>query len=671
MTKKEAKERIEKLKKLINEARYSYHVLDKSIIPDDAFDTLKHELFVLEEKYPEFRTADSPTQRIGGKPLEKFKKVSHIVRQWSFNDAFEEKEIRDFDKRIKKELGVFKVGYACEIKIDGMHIILTYDKGFFKIGATRGDGKIGEDVTQNLKTIGSIPLRLRKDIDGVFEGEVYMRKSTFKKLNRERKKIGEEPFANPRNAAAGAIRQLNPKIAAERHLDCYVYDYSWPEKNIPETQFEELKVLDDFGFKVNKNYRFCENVDEVINFWKEWNKRRGKEDYWIDGIVVKVDKREHQQKLGYTGKAPRWAIAFKWSGEEAATILENVIFQVGRTAKITPVAVLKPINIKGTTVTRATLHNFDEIKRLKVKIGDTVIVEKAGDVIPRVLRPILELRPKDAREIIFPKTCPICGSKVIKPEGEVAYYCKSPECGAMQKNRLYYFVSKGTFNIEGLGPKIIDRLMDGGLISDAADLFLLRKGDIEPLARFAEKSASNLINSIEKSRNVTLSKLLAACQIKYVGRETAELLADNFETKVKSISDMIKLSKNLSEGDLERIEGIGPKVGGSIKEWFFQKKNIDFLQKLGKVGIKIKSESLAAKSQKLKDETFVFTGELSLFSREKAREKVENLGGEVNDLVSRKTKFLVAGESPGSKLGKARKLGVKVISEKDFLKMIK
>ena len=671
MTKEEAKERIEKLKEIINKARYSYHVLDKALMSDDALDSLKHELYELEQKYPEFITPDSPTQRIGGKPLDKFKKVQHIVPQWSFNDIFEEKELKDFDERIKKELGIEEIDYTCELKIDGMHIILTYQKGFFILGATRGDGKVGEDVTQNLKTIESIPLKINDNIDCVVEGEVYMKKSIFKELNKEREKKGEKPLANPRNAAAGGVRQLDPRITSERRLDCFVYDYSWPEDDIPETQFEELKRLMNLGFKVNKKFKLCKSIEEIIQFWKKWEKDREKEDYWIDGVVVKVNKRKYQKQLGYTGKAPRWAIAFKWSGEQATTILKDVIFQVGRTGKITPVAVLKPVNVRGTVVSRATLHNADELKRLKIKIGDTVIVEKAGDVIPHIIKVIPELRPQDAKEINFPANCPICGSVVIRPKGEVAHYCSNKKCGAKQRNHLYYFVSKKAFDIQGLGPKIIDQLMDAGLVSQPADIFLLKEGDLEPLERFAEKSAANLISAIKKAKEITVPRLLIACSIKYVGEETAYLLIEKLNLwVVKSISELIERFRSLTKENLEAIDGIGPKVAQSIINWFSNKKNIEFLKKLEEVGIKLKIEKPTKKNQKLEGKSFVFTGELESISREKAQEKVRELGGKTPSSISKKTDFLVVGKNPGSKYEKAKKWGIKIINEKEFLELI-
>ena len=694
MAKKEIKERIEKLKKEINHHRYLYHVLDRQEISDSALDFLKHELFLLEQKYPKFITPDSPTQRIGGKPLKGFKKIRHIVSQWSFNDAFNEKEIRDFDQRMKKELGIKNIDYTVELKIDGIHIILTYEKGILKTGATRGDGKVGEDVTQNLKTIESIPLKLKKDIDLVAEGEAYMKKSVFLKLNKKREKNEENLFANPRNAAAGGIRQLDSKIAAKRKLDVYIYDYSWPEKDIPKTQFEELNKLIDLGFRVNKNFKRCKNIEEVIKFWRKWEEKKTKEDYWIDGIVVKVDLRKYQNKLGYTGKAPRWVIAFKWPGEQAASKLKNVIFQVGRTGKITPVAVLEAINIGGTTVTRATLHNADEMKRLGIKAGDTIIVEKAGDVIPRIVRVLSGLRSEGAKSekaqsFQMPHKCPACGSEIKKIKGEVAHYCLNKKCGAVLKNRLYYFVSKKAFDIKGFGPRIIDQLIDGGLISQASDIFSLEEGDLKPLQRFAEKSSSNLIKAIENSKRITLPRFLIACGIKYVGEETANLLARKIQSfyqpaistgglekfQSRDINDIIIFFQKSSKEDIEKIKGIGNKVGKSVKDWFSLTDNIEFLKNLEKIGITLEREILINnefenKEGKFRDKIFVFTGELKSMPRDEAKKRVRKFGGKITETISKKTNFLVVGKKSGSKLGKAGKFGVKVIREKEFLKLV-
>jgi DNA ligase (NAD+) len=673
MNSQETKKRIEKLKKEINYHRYLYHVEDRQEISADALDSLKHELFELEQKYPQFITPDSPTQRVGGKPLEKFKKIKHIVPQWSFNDAFSEKEMFDFDARIKRELGQKSkdLDYTGELKIDGLHIILTYEKGLLKTGATRGDGKIGEDVTQNLKTIESVPLRINKPINIVVEGEVYMKKSVFEALNKEREKNNLPLFANPRNAAAGAIRQLDPRIVAKRKLDVFIYDLSWPDSEIPSYQSEELEKLFRLGFKVNKNYCHCKDVKEIIDFWKKWQAKREKENFWIDGIVAKVNKRRHQEDLGYTGKAPRWSIAFKWPGEQATTILKDVKFQVGRTGKVTPVAILNPVIVAGTTVTRATLHNADEIKRLNLKIGDTVIIEKAGDVIPRVIKNLPGLRPKDASDIIFPKKCPICDSPVIRPQGEVAHYCSNKNCGAIRRSHLYYFVSKKAFNVDGLGPKIINKLMDEGLITDAPDLFFLKEGDLSPLERFAEKSAENIVKSVQNSKKITLPRILIASGIKYVGEETADLLTEEFSEKIRTIGDFINIFKNLSEEKIKEVEGIGPKVAHSIKNWFSKRENIKFLENLDKAGVEIETPGELKVNESLKGKSFVFTGELELMSRDKAKDKVKERSGKSTNTVSNNTTYLVAGQNPGTKLDKAKKIGIKIITEKQFLGMIK
>ncbi len=537
MTKQEAKIRIEKLKKEINHHRYLYHVLDKQEISEEALDSLKHELYQLEQRFPEFITLDSPTQRIGSKPLDEFKKVKHQVLQWSFNDAFDPEEMKEFDERIKKQLGKLvnlkSVDYVCELKIDGLHVVLTYRKGIFVLGATRGDGKIGEDVTQNLKTIESIPLGLEKPVDVIVEGEVWMAKRVFEALNKEREKRGEPLLANPRNAAAGAIRQLDSKITAERKLDCFIYDLSSSSIGIPSTQEKELEILKSLGFKINQHYQYCSNIEEVIKFWKKWKNKKETQDYWIDGIVVKVNNRYFQESLGYTGKAPRWAIAFKFPGEEAVTIVRDIQVQIGRTGALTPVAHLKPVRIAGTVISRATLHNEDEIKRLGIRIGDTVIVQKAGDVIPDIVRVLPKLRTGKEKKFYMPNKCPICNTKTERKPGEAATYCTNLNCFAQEREKMTHFVSKKAFDIEGMGEKIVIQLINEGLISRPVDIFNLKQGDLEPLERFAEKSAKNLIEAIEKSKKISLAKFIFALGIRYVGEETALLLADFVASRIQ------------------------------------------------------------------------------------------------------------------------------------------
>ena len=664
MDKKQARERIKKLKNEIRHHSYLYHVLDKPEISDSAFDALKNELEELENKFPDLITPDSPTQRVSGKPLDKFQKFHHPVPMLSFNDAFSEKEMEDWISRNERVVKDFsRGGYYCELKIDGLAIELVYENGVLKTGATRGDGKIGEDVTQNLKTIASIPLKLfgKYPKKVVVRGEVFLRKKEFERINGELEKKGEKIYANPRNLAAGSIRQLDPKITASRRLDSFAYDLITDLGQ--KAHEEEHKILEALGFKTNPHNKFCKNLGKVEKFRNYWEKARGKLEYEIDGIVVIVNNNQIFEKLGVIGKAPRGAIAYKFSPKEATTIIENVIWQVGRTGVLTPVAVLKPVEIGGTTVSRATLHNLDEVKRLGVKIGDTVIVGRAGDVIPDIVKTLDNLRTGKEREIKIPQTCPVCGSKVVKIGNEVAYRCSDKNCGAILREKIYHFVSKKAFNIVGVGPKIVDRFLDEGLIKDAGDLFFIKEGDIQHLERFAEKSASNIINSIQSRKNIKLEKFLFGLGIPQVGEETAFDLA-RYLRGVEKI-------KNASIEELQNIRDIGPKVAESIYKWFREKRNLEFLQKLNRVGVKTIKEKERKLNPKIKDKTFVFTGGLETMSREEAEEKVRELGGDASSSVSKDTDYVVAGSEPGSKYDKAQKLGVKIISEQEFLKMIK
>ncbi len=668
MAKDEAKNRIEKLKMEINHHRYLYHVLDRIEISDAALDSLKHELEKLEEKYPEFITPDSPTQRVGGKPLDKFKKIEHIVPQWSFNDAFTPDEIREFDERVKRFLRDAGAGeniipdYTAEQKIDGLHVVLTYKKGVFIAGATRGDGKIGEDVTQNLKTIESIPLKLEEELDLVAEGEVFMRKSVLEELNEERKKRGEQLLANPRNAAAGAIRQLDSKIARQRRLDCFAYDLSWAGNfPLPETQSGELEKLKKLGFRVNNDWKHCKNIEEVIDVWRGALKKREKVDYWIDGIVIKLNSNIWQKRLGYTGKAPRWAIAFKFPSEQATTIVEDVVVQVGRTGALTPVAHLHPVVVMGSTISRATLHNEDEIRRLDLKIGDTVVIQKAGDVIPEVVKVLPNLRTGKEKNFKMPDKCPICGSPVARPEGEVAAYCTNKKCYAQDLRRLIHFASKKAFDIRGMGRKIVQRFVDEKLVTSAADIFELTKDDISVLARFGEKSADNLIRSIEKAKTVTLSRFIYALGIHHAGEEMSYDLALHF----KNLENI----KKASVEELARSRDVGPVVAESIYKFLRDSANKKLIDDLEKAGVKIISDKMP--EGKLAGRSFVVTGTLAAMSREEAHDKIRTLGGNVSSAVSSKTSYVAAGENPGSKYEKAKKLGVKILNEKEFLEMIK
>jgi DNA ligase (NAD+) len=664
MNKPEAKKRIEKLREVINHHRYLYHVLDKQEISDSALDSLKEELFNLEQKYPEFITPDSPTQRVEGLPLKKFEKVRHSQSMLSFNDAFSEEDMKDWEERIKKLLiqeEIGEINYFCELKFDGLAIELIYKKGVLETGSTRGDGIIGENVTQNIKTIDSLPLRLRRkqEKEIIVRGEAIIFKKDFLKINKIREKAGLPVYANPRNIAAGSIRQLDPKITAQRNLTFFAYDLI---SDLSQTNHqEEHKILKDLGFKTDPHNRFCKNLEEVFEFREQWKKDREKLEYEIDGIVAIVNQNKIFQKLGVVGKAPRGAIAYKFPLKEAETIVEDIKIQIGRTGAVTPVAYLKPVEVGGVTISRATLHNEDEIKRLGVKIGDTVIVGRAGDVIPGVVKVLKELRTGKEKVFKMPKVCPFCGTKLVKPTEKVIRRCPNPNCQARQRRYLCHFVSKGAFDIEGLGPRIIDQLFEKNLISDPADIFHLKEGDLIPLEGFAEKAAKNLVAAIKAKKEIDFARFIYALGLKEVGEETSALLAQKLKTEA---------FQKLSLEDLRSIKDIGPVTAQSIYDWFRQKQNIMFLEKLGKVGITIKNYKLPTTNYKLSGKTFVLTGSLTNLTREEAKEKIRNLGSKVSETVSKKTDFVVVGREPGSKLEQARRLGVKIISDKEFLKII-
>ncbi|HRY31045.1 MAG TPA: NAD-dependent DNA ligase LigA [Candidatus Paceibacterota bacterium] len=666
MDKKDAEKRLKKLRELIEYHRHRYHVLDDPEISDTAYDSLEQELINIENQFPNLRTDDSPSQKVSGRPLNKFEKVAHKVPQWSFNDIFDEQEARDFDERVKrmleKKLGK-KVSpqYDCELKIDGLKIVLEYEKGVLKTAATRGDGQIGEDVTSNVKTIKSVPLKLTAPIDLIVEGEIYLSKKDFNKINKELAVAGEETYANPRNLAAGTLRQLNPSVVAKRNLSSFIYDIARIDK-LPRTQIEELQKLEKFGFKVNPNYRPCRDINEIIDFWKTWQKKKDSEDYQLDGVVVKINEREYQETLGFTGKAPRFAVAFKFPAEQVTTVVEDITFQIGRTGVITPVAHLRPVLIAGSTVSRATLHNEDEIKRLDVRIGDTVVLQKAGDVIPQIVKVLTELRPAGAKIFCFPSRVPECGGdgRIERIPGQVAYRCANKDSYNIKRRRLCYFVSKPAFNIDGLGPKMIDLLIENNLIQDTADIFTLKKGDLETLPRFGEKSINNLLQSIDKSREITLPRLITSLSINNVGEETAELLARAF--------GHIDKIRSAELADLEKINEIGPVVAKSIFEWFRDKKKVKALNDLLKEIKILKLQKTG--SGFFAGKTVVLTGTLLSMSRDQAKNAIKQSGGSVSSSVSKKTDFVVVGEAAGSKLVKAQKFGIKILSEKEFFELL-
>jgi len=685
MTKQEVQERIKKLKREINYHRYLYHVLDRQEISDAALDSLKHELERLEKEFPEFLTPDSPTQRMGGKPLSGFKKVRHTVPMLSLNDAFSETELKEWENRLNKLTAGKKLDYFAEIKVDGFAVSLIYKNGVLKTGSTRGDGKVGEDVTENLKTIESIPLILHdvsefgkeKEIRHILEkfprvkkaaakipntfevrGEVYMTKKAFEQVNCEQEKKGLPKFANPRNIAAGSVRQLDPKITASRKLDFLAYDILTDLGQ--ETHEEEHLIAKLFGFKTVDLAEYCKDSKEILGFWKRVFAKRERLPLLIDGIVAQANEGKIFERMGVAGKAPRGAIAFKFPAKEATTVVEDIFVQVGRTGVLTPVSVLKPVEIGGVTVSRATLHNMDEIERLDVRIGDTVIVQRAGDVIPDVARVIKNLRPGKSRKFRMPKT--FCGQTVIRKEGEAAHKIPHPEkCELVTREKFYHFVCKNAFDMRGLGPKIIDRLFDEGLVQDPADLFLLKEKDIEILERFAEKSAENLIRSIQSRKEIELPRFIYALGILHVGEETAIDLAEHFGTLEKLMES--------SREELTGIPDIGPVVAGSIYDWFQEKRNQDFIKKLLRAGARVKSCKLKVKSLKLEGLTFVLTGSMESMTRDEAKEKIRGLGGDISESVSGKTDYVIAGSEPGSKLEKAKKLDVRIIDEKEFLKI--
>jgi DNA ligase (NAD+) len=667
---KAARERVAKLRTAIEHYRYQFHVLDKEEITPEALDSLKHELVVLETQYPSLVTPNSPSQRIGGAPLPEFVKVPHRVSQWSLNDAFSEEDIRDFDERVTRALAsatgkAVIPTYICELKIDGLKIVLTYEKGILVTAATRGDGKVGEDVTSNVRTIESVPLELPEPVDITVEGEVWLSTRELARINTERTARGEAPFANPRNAAAGSIRQLDPKVAAARKLDTFIYELAASERVLPDTQFEELQELQRLGFKVNPHFRRCGTIPEILAFWKEWQMKAKKEHYWIDGVVVKVDSRAHQEVLGYTGKGPRFAIAFKFPTEQVTTIVEDIVLQVGRTGVLTPVAHLKPVAVLGTVVSRATLHNEDEIRRLDVRIGDTVILEKAGDVIPDIVRVLTELRTGKEKPYAFPTHVEACGGdgRIERVPGQAAYRCVNKNSFAQLLRRLAYFCSKSAFDIEGCGPKIVEALMKEGLVSTPPDFFTLTKGDLMELPHFGEKSAENLLVSFNVRRTISLARFVTALAIDHVGEETAHDLARAFRT--------FRTLSRATEEELMAVDGVGDVVAHSFVSWMADAEHRLMLERLLKE-VTVSEEVLAPVSETpFSGKTVVLTGSLVVYSRDEAKQKIRERGGKVASAVSKETDFVVAGVEAGSKLDKAHEFGIRIIDEQEFTRMLK
>jgi DNA ligase (NAD+) len=662
------KKEIEELREKLRYHEYRYYVLDNPEISDAAYDRMMNRLRELEAAHLELVTPDSPTVRVGGAPREGFSTVRHARPMLSLDNAFSYDALRDWDRRVREASGQEKIEYVAEHKFDGLSISLQYEDGVLARGVTRGDGTTGEDVTPNVKTIRSIPLRVdaatlkkvKLPVDFEARGEVMMTKKAFEALNREQERIGGKIFVNERNSAAGAVRVLDPSITAARRLDFFAY-YLLADGKVPFGKHSEsLQALKQLRFRASDDWRLCVGIQAVIAYCEEWDTRREKLAYEIDGVVIKVNSIAIQNELGYTSRAPRWAIAYKYPARQETTVVNDIIVQVGRTGTLTPVAVLEPVQVGGVTVSRSTLHNMDEIERLGLQIGDTVLIERAGEVIPHVLKVVKE--GKNRRPFRMPKHCPECGSTIHHVEGEVAYRCVNAACPAKRKESILHFAGRHAMNIDGLGEKIVDQLVDKGLVKDVADLYSLKLEDLAALERMAEKSAQNLLDEIEASKKNSLARLIYALGVQFVGERTAQLLAERFS----SLEELAEAK----EEELEEVPEVGPKVAASIVEFFSEPANRQLIKKLRRASVHPTAEKRVVKSQKLGGKTFVFTGSLANRSREQAGEFVIQHGGKVSGSVSKKTDYVVVGTDPGSKYDKAKELGVTILTEAEFEKLV-
>lgn len=660
-------DRIADLKKLIEHHNQRYYQQDAPEISDAEYDRLMRELQDLENRYPDQYSASSPTQRVGAAPLARFAPFNHPSPMFSLGNAFSSEEIMDFDSRIKRLAGVEHISYIAEPKLDGLAVNLIYENGVFKQGATRGDGTTGEDVTQNLKTISSLPLKM-KHVDKhpvpsfiEIRGEVYIEKKPFEKLNLRRADEGEEPFANPRNAAAGSLRQLDSRITARRPLNIYLYGVGDAAGVEFSTHGDVLQALRAWGFPVNKYIEQAQDINACIKYFERIGEKRESLPYEIDGIVLKVDSLSLQKTLGNVSRSPRWALACKFPAAQAQTVVREIIVGVGRMGTLTPVAIMEPVNVGGVMVSRATLHNEDEVLKKDIRVGDTVVIQRAGDVIPEVVRAIPEKRTGGEKKFKMPTHCPECGSEVVRPEGEVAHRCVNISCPAQLKEHIRHFASRGAMDIEGLGEKVSAQLFDAKLIADPADLYFLTKAELVALDRQAEKSAQNLIDAIAKSKNPPLDKFIYALGIRHVGERTAKLLADHFG----SMENLMAAKQE----DLTLINEIGPEIAASIVEFFHEHKNVEVMNKFNKAGVVPQKKEISGNAP-LQGKSFVFTGSMESMGRNEAKTIVENLGGTIHSSVTKKTTYVVAGSDPGSKLDKAKSSGIKIISEEEFLKLI-
>lgn len=661
---KEVQERINELRRQIEEHNYYYYVLDQPRITDAEYDQLMQELIKLEEKHPELVTPDSPTQRVGGQPLPFFTQVRHRSPLLSLNDAFGVEDLRDFHRRVVAAVGR-DVEYVVELKIDGLAVALTYVQGSFSTGATRGDGEVGEDVTQNLKTIRSLPLRLRQPLARLeVRGEAFMPKEAFARLNAARERAGEPTFANPRNAAAGSLRQLDPKVAAHRSLDVFVYQVMYIEGYELATHAEALDLLASLGFKVNPHRCLCHSLEEVMDFAHQWEDKRHDLPYQIDGLVIKVNRLDQQAALGATAKSPRWAVAYKFPAEQAQTVVRQIMVSVGRTGVLTPTAIFDPVRLAGTTVSRATLHNEDYIRDKDVRLGDTVVVQKAGDIIPEVVEVKKEKRTGQEVPFVMPQVCPECGAPAVRLEGEAAYRCTGGiYCPAQVRERIIHFASRNAMDIEGLGPAIISQLLAASLIRDPADLYRLCYEDLVKLERMGPQSSKNLLAAIEKSKQNSLAQLIFALGIMHVGERAATVLSRHYHSLDELMAARVE--------DLTQLPDVGPKIAESIISFFAAPGNREVIAKLKAAGVDPHSEVRGEETQgKLAGKTLVLTGTLERFSRSQAEKLIESLGGKATASVSKKTDYVVAGANPGSKYERARELGVKILNEEEFLELV-
>jgi DNA ligase (NAD+) len=660
-SREQAAQRIKKLREEITYHERKYYVDNDPQISDAEFDKLVRELQDIEGRFPDLITPESPTQRVGEKPAEGFPTVTHSLPMLSLDNCFSVEELRDFEERIRRLLPEEKIEYVAELKIDGLSISVLYRKGKFSQAVTRGDGLRGDDVTSNVKTIHSLPLAISDQRNIEVRGEVFLPFASFRKINRAQEDQGRPVFANPRNAAAGSIRLLDPKEVGRRQLDVFVYYLYANEREMP-TQWECLGKLRELGFKTNPHSRYCRTLQEVIDFWEEWREKRDGLDYDVDGIVIKVNSAAQRATLGTTAKSPRWAISFKFPARQATTRIREIRVQVGRTGALTPVAILEPVKLSGTTITRSTLHNEDEIERKDIRVGDRVLIERSGDVIPRVVAVMKERRTGKEKKFDFPKHCPVCGSAAFRPEGEVISRCTNPSCPAKLRESLLHFSWRRAMNIEGLGEALVDQLIDKKLVRAIPDIYRLRYEDLVSLERMGPKSSHNLLSEIENSKKRDLAAFVFALGIRHVGEQLARILADHFGT--------LDALATASAEDLIQVEDVGPTVAESVVFFFAQPENIELLRRLREAGLDFKPEAKKGGPKPLAGRTFVLTGTLEKFERDEAKERIERQGGKVASSVSNRTDYLVVGESPGSKLSKARKLGVAILTEQEFRKLI-